>query len=432
MSRILFEAFINLLETLIMTDFITQYLGAKYSGRRKNACFIICWLIAFLQMCIMNRMVRIEVTGAFIQVLIYFVYAFLCLNGSVGIKLWISFIVYLMAYSIAIVTNLVICHIIGYDSADMISVFNTTRIVSVIITKIIFFYVTRIVLRNKYKYPLDKHKWLMLIFVPTISLISMGALMGVTLHDTDVKLNILIGMLSIVVADIVTYRFFIVMNKEYENAVRAESLKMQNEVLKRNISDNEMFMQEMRTVRHDIKNQLLTIVQYVDEHKYDSIKEYINDLTNNYMPVVLNYIKTGNTAFDAVVNAKITVCNQKNIFIKVLVKQGTNIDIPPTETAVLFGNLLDNAIEAAADTAEKRITVDISNRGSYLIIFVGNSIKSSVLGSNVNLETSKKDKDLHGIGIKSIKNIVNRHNGMISFYEENNEFCCHIMLESTK
>ena len=432
MSRILFEAFINLLETLIMTDFITKYLGTKYSGRRKNACFIICWLIGFLQMCIMNRMVRIEVTGAFVQVLIYFVYAFLCLNGSVGIKLWISFIVYLMAYSIAIVTNLVICHIIGYDSADMISVFNTTRIVSVIITKIIFFYVTRIVLRNKYKYPLDKHKWLMLIFVPTISLISMGALMGVTLHDTDVKLNILIGMLSIVVADIVTYRFFIVMNKEYENAVRAESLKMQNEVLKRNISDNEMFVQEMRTVRHDIKNQLLTIVQYVDEHKYDSIKEYINDLTNNYMPVVLNYIKTGNTAFDAVVNAKITVCNQKNIFIKVLVKQGTNIDIPPTETAVLFGNLLDNAIEAAADTAEKRITVDISNRGSYLIIFVGNSIKSSVLGSNVNLETSKKDKDLHGIGIKSVKNIVNRHNGMISFYEENNEFCCHIMLETTK
>ena len=432
MSRILFEAFINLLETLIMTDFITKYLGTKYSGRRKNACFIICWLIAFLHMCIMNRMVRIEVTGAFVQVLIYFVYAFLCLNGSVGIKLWISFIVYLMAYSIAIVTNLVICHIIGYDSADMISVFNTTRIVSVIITKIIFFYVTRIVLRNKYKYPLDKHKWLMLIFVPTISLISMGALMGVTLHDTDVKLNILIGMLSIVVADIVTYRFFIVMNKEYENAVRAESLKMQNEVLKRNISDNEMFVQEMRTVRHDIKNQLLTIVQYVDEHKYDSIKEYINDLTNNYMPVVLNYIKTGNTAFDAVVNAKITVCNQKNIFIKVLVKQGTNIDIPPTETAVLFGNLLDNAIEAAADTAEKRITVDISNRGSYLIIFVGNSIKSSVLGSNVNLETSKKDKDLHGIGIKSVKNIVNRHNGMISFYEENNEFCCHIMLETTK
>ena len=118
--------------------------------------------------------------------------------------------------------------------------------------------------------------------------------------------------------------------------------------------------------------------------------------------------------------------------MEVNIKQDTNISIPPVEIAVLFGNLLDNAIDAAKDTSEKRIALNIQKNAIYLIILVSNSIKSSVLKSNKNLETSKPDKELHGIGIKSIKNIVKKHNGMIQFYEEENEFCCHIMIDTTE
>ena len=110
----------------------------------------------------------------------------------------------------------------------------------------------------------------------------------------------------------------------------------------------------MKAVRHDIKNQLLTIMQYADEGKNNDIKEYVNVLTNNYLPNILNYINTNNAAFDAVINSNIAVCNQKNIFMEVNIKQDTNISIPPVEIAVLFGNLLDNAIDAAKDTNEKR------------------------------------------------------------------------------
>ena len=120
----------------------------------------------------------------------------------------------------------------------------------------------------------------------------------------------------------------------------------------------------------------------------------MNVLTNNYLPNILNYINTNNAAFDAVINSKIAVCSQRNIFMEVNIKQNTDIFILPSEIAVLFGNLLDNAIEAAKDTDEKRITVDIQKNASYLIIFVSNSIKSSVLKDNKNLETSKPDKEL--------------------------------------
>lgn len=428
MTEIIFETGINLIETLITTDFITRYLGVKHKSAKSNIGFMFCWIVSFIELCVINSIVEFETLGVYIPIIIYFVYAMLCLKGGMWLKLWMAILAQLIVYVIAITTNLIICYIIGYDPNDMITVFNSTRIIGVIMTKIIHFYTTRVILKRKYKNPLDNHKGLMLVFIPMVSLVSLGALMKAAMYDSEIKFYILIGMGGIVLADIITYYFFTVINKEYENNLKAKLLEQQNENLKNNIDDNEAFVNEMKAVRHDIKHQLLTILKYIDDNKTDEAKEYIWVLTNNYLPHILSYIDTGNTVFDAVVNSKIAICNQKHIFMEVNIKNGTDFQLSQTEIAILFGNLLDNAIEAAEFTDEKRITLDIRTNEGYLIISVKNSIKSSVLHTNEELTTSKSDKKLHGIGIKSIKGVVNKHNGMIQFYEEENQFCCHIMI----
>lgn len=432
MIEFIFETGINLIETFISVDFITKYLGTKYTGNRQKAAFVIVWIISFIQMTVTNYITDFETFGSYIPMIIYACYAFLCLNGSTPLKIWFAILTHLIVTFTAILTNILVCNIIGYDPYKMITVFNSTRVMGVIIAKIMQFYITRLILRNKYKNPISNYRWVAIIAIPIISVISLCALMKAALINNDISPYILTGMICIILANIMTYYFFTVMNKEYENTIKAKLLEQQNDALKKSIADKDAFVKEMKAVRHDIKNQLLTIMQYADEGKNNDIKEYVNVLTNNYLPNILNYINTNNAAFDAVINSKIAVCNQKNIFMEVNIKQDTNISIPPVEIAVLFGNLLDNAIDAAKDTNEKRITLDIQKNASYLIIFVSNSIKSSVLKDNKNLETSKPDKELHGIGIKSIKNIIEKHNGMIQFYEEEDEFCCHIMIDTTE
>lgn len=432
MIEFIFETGINLIETFISVDFITKYLGTKYTGNRRKTAFVIVWIISFIQMTVTNYITDFETFGSYIPMIIYACYAFLCLNGSTPLKIWFAILTHLIVTFTAILTNILVCNIIGYDPYKMITVFNSTRVMGVIIAKIMQFYITRLLLRNKYKNPINNYRWVAIIAIPVISVISLCALMKAALINNDISPYILTGMICIILANIMTYYFFTVMNKEYENTIKAKLLEQQNDALKKSIADKDAFVKEMKAVRHDIKNQLLTIMQYADEGKNNNIKEYVNVLTNNYLPNILNYINTNNAAFDAVINSKIAVCNQKNIFMEVNIKQDTNISIPPVEIAVLFGNLLDNAIDAAKDTNEKRITLDIQKNASYLIIFVSNSIKSSVLKDNENLETSKPDKELHGIGIKSIKNIVEKHNGIIQFYEEEDEFCCHIMIDATE
>ena len=106
-----------------------------------------------------------------------------------------------------------------------------------------------------------------------------------------------------------------------------------------------------------------------------------------------------------------------------------SIDIlPHDEIAVLFGNLFDNAIEAAKNSDKKIIKLDVCLQGPYLSVFIKNSIDASVLESNMDLNTTKNDKSFHGFGIKNIKRIVDKYNGLIRFDEESGYFICDILI----
>lgn len=432
MLELIFELGINLIQMLIIVDFITRFLGCKYYDNRKIVGFISAWSILFIELCITNYITPFEGVGAFIRVAIYFIYALVFLNGSIPLQLWISVLAEIIIMLVSVVSNLGICYIIGYDPNDMITVFNTTRIISVIITQMILFYVTRLILRRKYKNPIDMHEWFLLIFIPIISLISLSALMLAALGYEEIRGYILCGMASILLANIVTYYFFTQLIKNYESKLKIKLLEQNNENTKKNIENADAYVKQMRAFRHDVNNQLTIIYNLVEAGKYRETKDYIKNLTNNYLPDIQSYIHTDNDAFNAIMNSKIAICNQKNIFIEVKEMKNALQKFDAVDTGILFGNLLDNAIEAATKTQSRRITVDIRTKGEYLSILVTNSINESVLCNNQQLKTSKKDKDVHGIGIKNIKSVVNKYDGMIQFFEENNEFCCHILLDKSK
>ncbi len=430
MAQIIFELGINFVETSIVFDFITRYLGCKYQDKRKIIGFVAAWLISFIQLSVLNSLVIFEGIGMFIPLIIDFIYAFFFLKGNVFLKLWISAVVEILAMIIAIGTNLFVCNIIGYNPVDMITVFNSTRIISVIITKIIFFYTTRIILKYKYKNPLENKSWIMLILMPVTSVISLTALMLAAMNSVEIKNYILIGMTGIVFANVITYYFFNMLNKDYETRLKVSLLEQQNENFIKNMENTDAFVKQMKSVKHDIKNQLLVLYGYIDEKNNEEAKRYINKLTNEHLPDIQNYINTENSAFNAIINSKIAVCNQKGIYIEIKEKEASLSDVDAVDIGILFGNLLDNAIEAAEQTQAKKIGVDVEKKGEYLSILVTNSINKSVLEENKNLETSKDNKELHGIGIKNIKNVVKKYDGLIDFFEEENEFCCHIMLQA--
>ena len=143
-------------------------------------------------------------------------------------------------------------------------------------------------------------------------------------------------------------------------------------------------------------------------------------------------IRTGNRVVDIVANTKLLKCREEGIKTVVRI-MSFPINISDTDICVLLGNLFDNAIEECMGIqCEREICFEFLNKKSYVNIKIKNSLKSSILRQNPELNTTKKDKNLHGIGLRSVRDVVNKYEGMIDFYEEGTYFIADVWLKNMK
>ena len=105
-------------------------------------------------------------------------------------------------------------------------------------------------------------------------------------------------------------------------------------------------------------------------------------------------------------------------------------DLDDIDYCILLGNLLDNAIEAerSRNILNPEIQVQIRVFENRICISIRNRIQQSVLGSNPDLTSTKQDAAPHGFGIRTIREIVNKHHGTAAFYEEKNWFVADLEL----
>lgn len=93
---------------------------------------------------------------------------------------------------------------------------------------------------------------------------------------------------------------------------------------------------------------------------------------------------------------------------------------------ILFGNIFDNAIEAAEKVEDKFISLEIQKQGAYISIYMENSFDGLF---DPELKSRKGEKHEHGIGMKNVRRIVEEYNGMMKCFVEENIFCCDILLK---
>ena len=178
-------------------------------------------------------------------------------------------------------------------------------------------------------------------------------------------------------------------------------------------------------MRHDFKEQLIVLKQLVADGEINTVKKHI-DKVEQSLKHSHDIIHTNNRMVDYILNSKIT--NNPEITFIITGECVKINQIEELELASLFGNMLENAIEATKQSSETIIEVKFSIQGDYQNIICKNPVKESVIKVNSKLETTKPEKDIHGYGVKSMKNIVIAAGGLIDFYEENAQFCVHIAL----
>lgn len=184
-----------------------------------------------------------------------------------------------------------------------------------------------------------------------------------------------------------------------------------------------------RRLKHDMKNHILVATSYLNSNEYNEAKNYLS-LILDQLNQTYTYIETGNSVLNYIINTKLEYAKQKRIAVKAEIENISFEKMGSFDFSSLLGNILDNAIEASELSSQKEIHVNILRKRGYDTILIKNTIDQSVLKINPELISSKESNGKHGYGIKQIKSIVEKYDGMLDFYEEEKMFCVYVMLLS--
>lgn len=176
---------------------------------------------------------------------------------------------------------------------------------------------------------------------------------------------------------------------------------------------------------HDLKHQLVALRKRADGELEQPIKELENAIA------AYNIIaKTGCKPLDVVLTQKHFICNNDGILLTYMVEGGAFSFMRAADIYSLFGNALDNAIQAemnVADVARRFIRINASARGGLLHIQIENYCEEHIIFKNGLPVTTNQDRVNHGFGMLSIKRTVKQYDGVMTVSCEGNIFCLSIM-----
>lgn len=196
--------------------------------------------------------------------------------------------------------------------------------------------------------------------------------------------------------------------QEYE---KLKYIKESDEIIKN-------LYNEVKITKHDIKHVYEMLGYYIKNHEYTKLSKFIDDKQENINKVPV-LIQTDNEIVNMILNNKIMKAYSHNLNVEFEVSLKKEIFISDCDINDLLSNALDNAIDYNIENGN--IQIKIIQEETYIYISIKNSTENKEM-------LTKKNITDHGFGIKSIKRICNKYNGVMETSLKNTEFTLQITL----
>lgn len=181
---------------------------------------------------------------------------------------------------------------------------------------------------------------------------------------------------------------------------------------------------------HDLKHQIRNF-----GNKANISNETVKEL-ENIINIYDSNIKTNNDALDLILTEKSLLCQKKNINLKCFADCSKLNFITEADLYSLFGNMIDNAIEAVTkieDVNKRSISLIVRNALSCTSIFISNYYQGKIILDNNGMpKTTKANNGYHGYGLKSIKLIVDKYDGDFKIDIKDSIFMIQILFTEQK
>lgn len=298
-------------------------------------------------------------------------------------------------------------------------------VLGIIISKSIQFIISYVVYVKKIfrNIELGKVYWivfLILFFIATcVSYLIFWTLDQI--NDPNYNLLAMFCTLGLYISTFLAFYLFVRSQRQNQIIRYQEQAEQQMRFQLQHMDETILSQNKLRAMRHDMNSHLIALKSFFDARDFEGGSRYIENLDDQFQQAALS-VNTGNNALDAIISAKKSLAESKGIAFHTKLKIQENLPIAPEDCSIIFGNALDNALEACerlpAD-AEKSINLFLQQDATTILGRITNTAPPKKADF---LETSKKDKSNHGFGMKNIKEALEKYPSLYNFKQQENQF----------
>lgn len=411
MPDLLFLIFMYFSECII----VYSYANSIYKTRNKFSILIsICFYMVL--MLLYKYVTNQEVFNILFTIACNILCIFSCFKSSFKSSLFHGTILSIIQFVSEVVAIYVISHLTETPN-DSYMEDTTIYMIDVLISKVLYFTISRFLAKLSAKEDSTKSwgRWSALSILPISSLFIIFVIRKITnglIFSLSESAFCILSIVLLLVANIVVYIIYEKSEKNSQKLIELELVNQKNDIDMQYLNLIEKKNETMNVMAHDYKNHLMTISNISDSSE---VKEYIDNMVGDITKY--NQIaKTQNRLLDVILSKYSDICKEKSIEFNTNIMSENLKFINNYDISALFNNILDNAVEAAVVSSERAIQVEIANSlNSYHKIIVINSCDSEPNSKNGKLITKKKNKEVHGLGTKSIRKTVKKYKGEMNW-----------------
>lgn len=431
MKDIIIDIVFCIIDTLIIMYFFDNKFN-RHSLNSISSLLPIFFILLTADICI--TFLKIP---TLLQLLVFFILCEFVLlffyNGNM-IKKTYSVII---AILLTIIPSLLILYIMSWVSdVNFISLVNNNNFLKIItntISKFLQLLTIKMALikpKNEESRTVDKTKIIIFAVIMILSILTITYIRN-SLSKEIINTNFCIyATISIIIIDLISYALISFYSEFHQNKMDMEMQRLTIQQQQKEIENVIKEYYETLKIRHDIDKYLNIAIEMMHEKEYDRLETYLKSFKNDKLGNVKTYINTKNKMFNAIINQKLSEAEKSKIKIECFISDDladfTGMD--DLELCLIFLNLLDNAIEAEKNIDAPIIKLNIFQNAGYTCFKIENIVDKDVLSINPTLKTTKNNNRIHGIGLRSVREIIDNHDGIFNITQNDKWFSVEIML----
>ncbi|MDE7434741.1 MAG: ATP-binding protein [Lachnospiraceae bacterium] len=276
-------------------------------------------------------------------------------------------------------------------------------------------------------------KELLMLLIPSVAGITQYWLMRSYKSRGQKEFQIYDGLVAVhyiilVLVIVVVIWLFQNIRARQEEKLQNELFAAQIESMKHHIGQVEALYRDIRGIRHDMTNHILTLERLCEGNALEEAKVYVSDLKRE-LSEAAGEIRSGNPVTDVILQEQKREAERKNITFHSDFHYPMGTKMNAFDISVILNNALQNAMEHAEHEKEGSVSIRSYRSGNAYMIEICNSFSGDLQwDTESGLPLTSKRSAGHGCGLVNIRKAAGKYFGDIDIALKDGKFCLSVML----